>query len=68
MGKNVESDAGFSSYHGYWTQDFARPNPHFGNVLELREMVDAAHDRGMKVILDVVTNHVGPLFYYDPIH
>ncbi|MBW1810482.1 MAG: alpha amylase C-terminal domain-containing protein [Deltaproteobacteria bacterium] len=63
--KNVESDAGFSSYHGYWTQDFSRPNPHFGDIVALREMVDQAHARGFKVILDIVTNHVGQAFYYD---
>jgi len=63
--KNVEEDAGFASYHGYWTQDFLRPNPHFGDVAALRALVDAAHARGMLVILDVVTNHMGQLFYYD---
>jgi len=63
--KNTEEDAGFASYHGYWTQDFLRPNPHFGDLYKLREMVDAAHAKGMLVILDVVTNHVGQLFYYD---
>ncbi len=63
--KNTESDAGFASYHGYWTQDFLRPNAHFGDLSKLREMVDDAHARGMLVILDVVTNHVGQLFYYD---
>ncbi len=63
--KNVEQDAGFSSYHGYWTQDFTRPNPHFGDLSSLREFTDAAHARGFKVILDIVTNHVGQAFYYD---
>jgi glycosidase len=63
--KNTEEDAGFASYHGYWTYDFLRTNPHFGDLLKLRELVDAAHDRGMLVILDVVTNHVGQLFFYD---
>jgi alpha-amylase len=63
--KNTEEDAGFSSYHGYWTQDFLRPNAHFGDLTKLRELVDKAHSRGMLVILDVVTNHVGQLFYYD---
>jgi glycosidase len=63
--KNVESDAGFDSYHGYWTQDFLRPNAHFGDLEKLRELVNAAHAKGMLVILDVVTNHVGQLFYYD---
>jgi glycosidase len=63
--KNTEDDAGFASYHGYWTQDFLRVNPHFGDLIKLREMVDAAHERDMLVILDVVTNHVGQLFFYD---
>ena len=63
--KNVDTDAGFDGYHGYWTQDFSSPNPHFGDVPSLRHMVQAAHDKGMKVILDIVTNHVGQLFYYD---
>lgn len=63
--KNVEMDAGFSSYHGYWTQDFTRANPHFGDLTSLRELVDAAHEKGIKVILDIVTNHVGQAFYYD---
>jgi glycosidase len=63
--KNVEEDAGFDSYHGYWTQDLLRPNAHFGDLAKLREMVDAAHAKGMLVILDVVTNHMGQLFYYD---
>ena len=30
--KNTEEDAGFASYHGYWTQDFLRPNAHFGDL------------------------------------
>ena len=63
--KNVESDAGFSSYHGYWTQDFKQVNPHFGDLAKLKELVRKAHARDMKVILDIVTNHVGQLFYYD---
>jgi alpha-amylase len=63
--RNVEEDAGFSGYHGYWTQAFDQTNPHFGDMVKLREMVDAAHAVGIAVILDVVTNHVGQLFYYD---
>lgn len=63
--RNVEEDAGFASYHGYWTQSFIDTNPHFGDLAALRRMVDACHKRGIKVILDVVTNHIGQLFYYD---
>ena len=63
--KNIDTDAGFDGYHGYWSQDLTQPNPHFGDVPALRRMVAAAHEKGMKVILDIVTNHMGQLFYYD---
>ena len=63
--RNVEEDAGFASYHGYWTQSFIDTNLHFGDLATLQRMVDACHRRGIKVILDVVTNHIGQLFYYD---
>jgi len=63
--KNVDTDAGFDGYHGYWAQDLTQPNPHFGDIVALRRMVRSAHERDMKVILDVVTNHMGQIFYYD---
>ncbi len=63
--RNLETDAGFDGYHGYWQSDMTRANPHFGDLGKLRAMVQAAHERNMKVILDVVTNHIGQLFYYD---
>ncbi len=63
--KNVEEDAGIGGYHGYWTQDFMSVNPHFGDLAKLREMIKALHDNNIKVILDIVANHIGPLFYYD---
>ncbi len=63
--KNVEEDAGYASYHGYWTQSFKEVNPHFGDLAKLRELVDECHKRDIKVVLDIVTNHIGPLFYYD---
>jgi len=63
--RNVEEDAGFGSYHGYWTQHFLKHNPHFGSLTDLRRLSDALHDRGMKLILDIVTNHVGQVFFYD---
>ncbi len=63
--KNVETDAGIDGYHGYWTQDFTALNPHFGDMAALRSMVNAAHARGLKIVLDIVTNHVGQVFFYD---
>ena len=63
--KNVETDADVDGYHGYWAQDFTELNPHFGDLVALRRLVDAAHERDMKIIIDIVANHVGQLFYYD---
>lgn len=62
---NVEEDAGVASYHGYWTQDFKGVNPHFGDLATFRRMVDVLHANGILVILDIVANHVGQLFFYD---
>ncbi len=63
--RTVETDAGIDSYHGYWTQDPYLLNPHFGNLKDLQELVAKAHARGIKVVLDIVTNHMGQLFFYD---
>ncbi|MFO0593905.1 MAG: alpha-amylase family glycosyl hydrolase [Myxococcaceae bacterium] len=63
--RNVETDADFDAYHGYWAQDLTEPNPHFGDVAELRALVKEAHRRNMKVVLDIVTNHMGQVFFYD---
>jgi len=55
----------WDGYHGYWAIDFTAHNPHFGSMAELQELVYQAHRRDMKVILDVVTNHTGQVFFYD---
>lgn len=70
-----------TGYHGYWAQDFLDIDPHLvsrksingveypdsreGRMQHYRDFVKLAHSRGIKVIQDVVLNHVGPLFYYD---
>lgn len=46
-------------YHGYWTEDFESVDPHFGDMVSLKELVDTAHDKDLKVILDYVVNHTG---------
>jgi alpha-amylase len=63
--RNVEEDAGIAGYHGYWTQSFVDTNPHMGDLAKLRELVQVMHDNDIKVVVDVVVNHVGQLFYYD---
>ncbi|MFO0674913.1 MAG: alpha-amylase family glycosyl hydrolase [Polyangiaceae bacterium] len=63
--RNVETDADVDAYHGYWQQDLYDVNPHFGDIATLRELTAALHKRGMKVVLDIVTNHMGQVFFYD---
>ncbi len=63
--RNVDTDAGFDAYHGYWASDLTLLNPHFGDLATLRRMVRVAHENGIKVILDIVTNHMGQMFFYD---
>ncbi len=52
------------SYHGYGIQNFLAIDPHFGSEADLQELVEAAHERGMRVILDIVINHAGDVFGY----
>ncbi|MFY7867917.1 MAG: alpha-amylase family glycosyl hydrolase, partial [Exiguobacterium sp.] len=47
-------------YHGYWIKNFYNIDPQFGTKEDLQELVQEAHKRDMKVILDFVVNHVGP--------
>jgi glycosidase len=49
-----------TDYHGYGAVDFYSVDEHLGDVAKFRFLVDAAHARGIKVILDMVANHTGP--------
>lgn len=53
------------TYHGYGIQNFLDVDPHFGTRQDLRDLVDAAHDRGMYVVLDIIYNHTGDNWFYD---
>lgn len=57
---------GNGSYHGYCTTDFTKIDKGFGDPETLRQLTDQAHIRGMKVVLDIVVNHVcDPKTKYD---
>ncbi|GGD62473.1 alpha-amylase family glycosyl hydrolase [Croceicoccus mobilis] len=64
--KPVQGPKGDESagYHGYWVTDFTRPDSHFGTRDEFRAFVDAAHARGMKVYMDIITNHTADVIKY----
>jgi len=56
--------ADLETYHGYGIQNFLDIDPRYGTRQDLRNLVDAAHDRGMYVILDVIFNHTGNNWFY----
>ena len=61
----IKQHPAHDTYHGYAMQNFLEVEPRFGSRQDLRDLVDAAHERGMFVLLDVVINHIGHCFYYD---
>lgn len=52
------------TYHGYGIQNFLDIDPRFGTRQDLRDLVDAAHDREMYVLLDIIYNHSGNNWFY----
>lgn len=46
-------------YHGYWAKDFTKVDEHLGDLETFKELIDKAHDRGIKLMVDVVLNHTG---------
>jgi glycosidase len=55
---------GSNDYHGYGIQNFLDVDPHFGTREQLRDFVSAAHQAGIRVILDIILNHAGDVFAY----
>ncbi|MBI2252109.1 MAG: alpha-amylase [Armatimonadetes bacterium] len=51
--EGIETDG----YHGYWPIDFYKVDPHIGDLEKFKELTEKAHQKGMKVILDLVLNH-----------
>jgi glycosidase len=53
----LSRDKSESGYHGYFTHDYNKADPHFGTKEDLIRLVQTAHSKGLKVILDAVPNH-----------
>ena len=56
----LKEDKPSTGFHGYNPQDFYAVEEHFGTFAKLRELVEAAHRSGIKIIQDEVVNHTGP--------
>jgi hypothetical protein len=54
-----------AGYHGYWQTDYTTIDPHFGSNAELKDLIDTAHTRGMKVFFDIITNHTADVISYE---
>ncbi len=48
----------YSGYHGYWPIHHEKVDEHFGTIEKLKELVNTAHEKNIKVLLDFVSNHV----------
>jgi alpha-amylase len=65
-GRVDEGTGATYGYHGYWARDWTRVDPALGTEEDLRAVVDEAHRRGIRVIMDAVINHPGPVTPRDP--
>ena len=54
-------------FHGYWTKDWTTLDPNFGTKDDLKKLVEVAHSKGIRIVLDAVINHTGPVTDNDPV-
>ncbi len=53
------SDFAHYSYHGYYVADYTETDAAYGTKEEFKELVDTAHEHGIRVVMDIVMNHAG---------
>jgi alpha-amylase len=54
-------------FHGYWTKDWTALDPNFGTKDDLKTLVETAHKNGIRIVLDAVINHTGPVTDIDTV-
>ncbi|MES2410585.1 MAG: alpha-amylase family glycosyl hydrolase [Bacteroidota bacterium] len=65
----VDEGTGFTyGFHGYWTRDWSSLDPSFGTKKDLAELVQKAHAKGIRIMLDAVINHTGPVTSEDSVY
>lgn len=55
-------------FHGYWAKDWTALDPNFGTKADLKELIEKAHKKGIRIVLDAVVNHTGPVTAIDPVY
>ncbi len=66
-GDTDEGTGNTYGYHGYWAKDWTALDPNFGTKEDLGMLVKTAHKKGIRVLMDVVLNHTGPVTDKDPV-
>jgi glycosidase len=56
----------YSGYHGYWTRNFVQVDEHYGTLEDYKALSGRLHESGMVLVQDIVINHTGNFFRYDP--
>ena len=59
VGGGTKGDFPHYAYHGYYTQDWTNLDANMGREADLRTLVDSAHQRGIRILFDIVMNHTG---------
>ena len=59
-------DGQYSGYHGYWAEHFTEVDKHLGTLADYQALAGALHGRGMRLVQDIVVNHMGNYFEYGP--
>jgi alpha-amylase len=64
----TDEGTGYSyGFHGYWTKDWTAFDPNFGTAEEVKNMIEKAHQHGIRIIFDGVINHTGPVTPQDAV-
>lgn len=64
----TDEGTGYSyGFHGYWTKDWTAFDPNFGTAEEVKNMVEKAHQHGIRIVFDGVINHTGPVTPQDAV-
>ena len=54
-----DSQNDFATYHGYATTNYYKVDPRFGSNEDYKRLCDEAHEKGLKIVMDMIFNHSG---------
>lgn len=57
----LENDARGGSYHGYFSTDMYHVDRRLGGNEDYCRLIEKAHEKGLRVVMDIIFNHIGPL-------